>query len=148
MTCRVPLIKLTDCDGRIMVRLSNCDCTAETTELRIIRDGCKEFQEKVIIDNCVNHSFGCCTPCLPSVRVVQEEVPKPTVTYPLHEIDCNGRAVFVFDGKLKAMGYGRYKAEIVQNNCSILQFNIDYQCGTGEIFSIETQTVSNMGERC
>ena len=147
--CLVPLIPLTDCDGRINVRLSNCgDCTAETTSLVLTKGGCPEYEDIVTEIECTNHGFGCgcqCS-CPPQISVVTVEKPKPQLIYALHEINCDNEAVFVLDSKLSQAGYGRYNATVMRGDCAVLNFDIDYRCGVGNITAISTGTKSLGGE--
>lgn len=146
MKCLTPLIPLTDCDGRLAINLGTCTCSPTATELILIKAGCTEYDEVVEVGTC-DHSFGCGCSCVPTVKIKQVERPKMSITYPLHEFDCDGNAVFVIDGKLKTLGYGRYNA-IVQTDCGDVKFDVDYTCGTPSILGIMTEKVTNMGERC
>lgn len=75
-------------------------------------------------------------------------IPKASVTYPLHDTDCDGRAVFVLDGKLKQLGYGRYHAQVFHEGCCVREFDVDFHCVSGPVRGIATERHRTMGERC
>ena len=131
LRCHKPLAVITDCDGRFFVQLDDCSsCTKPPTELVIMQGGCVEYEQKVEYTKCQPRSFGCCTPQVcsaPQVKLVEK--PRATLVYPLHEVDDDNRAVFVLDGKLKALGYGRYTTQINFDDCPPYEFDIDYTCG-------------------
>lgn len=144
-----PLIKLTDCDGRLSLKLASCLCTATPTALLLTRAGCVEYEQVVQTKMCKNHSFGCCPPvCLPTTTVINKAKVKPSITYPLHEIDCENNAVFVLDGKLKKLGYGRYTAQILHGDAVIFTFDVDYVASDMVVTDITTVGKSSMGARC
>ena len=145
--CFTPLIELTDCDGRLFVNLGNCNCS-KPTELVLYQAGCTEYETYCEVEPCTNHSFGCCS-CFTLPRVVQKvrEVPKRSISYPLHEVDEHGNATFVLDGKLKELGFGRYEAHIVNDGCEMQRFDIEYTCKTPTIYDITVGRNSPMGVR-
>lgn len=147
--CLTPLIPLTDCTGRLAINLGDCNCSNEITHLVITQGGCDTYQEVVHYKECEPRGWGCCpNVCIPQVVVETVPVPKASITYPLHEMDCDGNAVFVLDGKLGQLGYGRYHAKILHEKCCVMEFDIDYHCAGGFIQSISTEKARAMGERC
>lgn len=138
--CFKPLITLTDCDGRFTLHLNDCYCNAPNIVMELIRDGCAEYEEIVELKECNNYSFGCFTlKCSPQVTITYKEKPRPKLVYPLHEIDCDGRAVFVFDNKLALLGHGRYTAYIKQQDRELACFDIDYVPSRLQVGDITTE---------
>lgn len=147
--CFTPLIPLTDCDGRLSLDLGNCNCSSEVTHLVITQGGCTEYEEKIHFKTCEPRGWGCGSAIYPPTLVVEDvPIPKASIIYPFHDTDCNGNAVFVLDGKLKKLGYGRYHAEVIHDGNCISQFDIDYYRNTGHINAVSTARTSKMGERC
>lgn len=147
--CFNPLIPLTDCDGRLSLDLGGRHCSSTTTHLVITQGGCDTYEDVVHYKTCEPRGWGCCANvCLPNIVVETVVVPKASITYPLHEVDCDGQAVFVLDGKLKQLGYGRYHAQVVQDGCGVLTFDIDYHCSNGSVQSISAEKLRAMGGSC
>lgn len=111
--CHIPLIEICDSTGQIKLDLSSCGVCAETPAALLLRKGgCAEW-----MTICEPPRTECCgvvdnRPVYwGSKRAVEK--PKPSVIYPLHEIDPEGMSVFVLDDKLKELGYGRYHAVVL-----------------------------------
>lgn len=147
--CHTPLIEICDTTSQIKLDLGKCDpCSVKPTALLIKQGGCVEYEticEEVdtqvccgVIDN------------RPYSRIIKKSVPKPkpSVLYPLHEVDPQGMSVFVLDGKLKQLGYGRYNAVVMIDGYETeLRFDVDYVCGRVGISAIETERLQpNLGE--
>lgn len=160
--CHTPLIEICDSTSQIKLDLGACDpCATKPTALLIRRAGCVEYEticEEVpaevccgVIDNRQGVRTGNASEHIrPHSRIIKRSVPKPkpSVLYPLHEIDPQGMSVFVLDGKLKELGYGRYNAVVMADNCETeLVFDVDYICGRIGIKGIETERLQpNLGE--
>ena len=147
--CFTPLIPLTDCDGRLSLDLGDCNCSSEVTHLVLTQGGCDKYEEVVHYKECEPRGWGYCSNvCLPMAVVETVAIPKASVTYPLHDTDCDGRAVFVLDGKLKQLGYGRYHAQVFHEGCCVHEFDVDFHCVSGPVRGIATERHRTMGERC
>lgn len=158
--CRVPLIEICDSANRIKLDLGACGvCSVAPVALLIERTGCPEYE--VICET--PDPAPCCGVLTDypndyySRRVV--EIPKRSVTYPLHEIDANGLSVFVLDDKLKLLGYGRLHATILLDDIvdtflkprykrTDLVFDIDYVEYKASIGSIIVDTDKDVGDNC
>lgn len=152
--CHVPLIEICDSTSQIKLDLGSCrPCTATQTALLLVKGGCTEWE--VVCDQ--QPTMPCCgvvdaRPKLFNKRLVEK--PKPSVIYPIHEIDSHGMSVFVLDGKLKELGYGRYKAKILVQDYQDgeyrdtgLEFDVDYIENNISIINITTETFQpNLGE--
>ena len=144
-----PLIEICDSTSQIKLDLGACDpCATKSTTLLLRRAGCVEYEticEEVPAEVCCGVIDN-----RPHSRIIKRSVPKPkpSVLYPLHEIDPRGMSVFVLDGKLKELGYGRYNAVVMIDNCETeLVFDVDYICGHVGIGAIETERLQpNLGE--
>ncbi len=147
--CLSPLIEICDSTSQIKLDLGACDpCATKPTALLLKRAGCVEYEticEEVPAEVCCGVIDN-----RPHSRIIKRSVPKPkpSVLYPLHEIDPQGMSVFVLDGKLKELGYGRYNAVVMVDNCETeLVFDVDYICGRIGIGAIETERLQpNLGE--
>lgn len=151
--CLTPLLRLTDCDSRIEFDMGECSktggCGSVPTSLVIEQASCPEYETVIEQVECTNRGFGCDTACLPP-QIIERQVEKPkaSITYPLHEFD-GSLAIFILDGKLKTMGYGRYKARLMYDNCEPQEFDIDYRCSTKPVMTVTTTKATNAGgERC
>lgn len=145
--CVTPLIQLCDTTSQIRLDLGSCSpCSPEATALIIRKGGCKEY-ETVCVEPEPRPATSCGCGCCPTIplpfgnkRTV--EIPKPTLVYPLHEVDSEGMSVFALDGKLKQLGYGRYHAAVMVNGVETqLRFDIDYVETVGGIQGIYTESV-------
>lgn len=127
--CRTPLIALCSDASRIRVQVSECgDCTPTTTSLRLTQAGCAKYEE-VCVE--VEQHYGCGTNNMPArQQITMRELPRASLTYPLHEIDVDGFAVFVLDAKLSELGVGRYHARLITEGCVPFDFDIDLVCGS------------------
>lgn len=158
-----PLIEICDSTSQIKLDLGACDpCTAKPTALLLRRAGCEEYEticEEVEAEVCcgvIDSRWGVRAGdtsghIRPHSRIIKRSVPKPkpSVLYPLHEIDPQGMSVFVLDGKLKELGYGRYNAVVMVDNCETeLTFDVDYICGRIGIGAIETERLQPNLEEC
>lgn len=145
--CHTPLISICDSTSQIKLDLGACGlCSPTPTSLVLQKGGCTEWETVCepprkdpccgVVDNRPIY-WG-------SKRAVEK--PKPTIIYPLHEIDPQGMSVFVLDGKLKQLGYGRWHATVfVDNQPTDIVFDIDYQAYIPSLQGIETATLSPMG---
>lgn len=112
--CHTPLIEVCDTTTQIKLDLSSCGvCMAKPAALLLRKGGCVEYEVE-----CVPPPPQPCCGVIDarptywgSKRAVEK--PKPSVLYPLHEIDPEGMSVFVLDGKLKTLGYGRWHAQVL-----------------------------------
>lgn len=108
--CRVPLIEICPATSQIRLDLSLCDpCSPSTLALLIRKGGCAE--RVLVCEQPELVPCGCCPQLPPRPRWV--EVPRPFVIYPLHEVDCNGLAVFVLDEAMETLGAGRLEAVVL-----------------------------------
>lgn len=139
--CKRPLIEL--CDNTSVIKLDLVACNP-----------CERNASQLLLRKCVPDEFEIV--CLdaedvePCCGVIDHRLsarklkgiaakPKPSVLYPLHEIDAAGKSVFVLDDKLKELGYGRYEAFVFVEGCDTpLEFDVEYQCGRSGIVAIET----------
>lgn len=143
--CHTPLIELCDDTSQIKLDLGACHpCAGKATALLLRKGGCTEYEtvcEEIEDDTCCGST---------SRRVVKRAVPKPrpTVIYPLHEVNPMGASVFVLDGKLKTLGYGRYEAVVLVDGCATdMIFDVEYICSLNKIVSITTERLQpNLGE--
>lgn len=162
--CHVPLIEICDSTSQIKLDLGSCGgCSTTPTALLLRKGGCTEWETVCEPPR----SSPCCgvVDARPtywgSKRAVEK--PKPSIIYPLHEIDPQGMSVFVLDGKLRELGYGRYHAVVLLADDSTLPaahpaqetdyratdivFDIDYveyKLGLGAIATESLQP--NLGE--
>lgn len=147
--CHTPLIEICDSTSQIKLDLGSCDpCAVKPTALRLQKGGCVEYETV-----CTEVPAEVCCGVIdnrPRSRFIKQSVPKPkpSVVYPLHEIDTDGMSVFVLDGKLKTLGYGRYRATILVDECETeLVFDVDYVCTRVGIGGITTETFQpNLGD--
>ena len=112
--CHVPLIEICDSTSQIKLDLGSCGgCSTTPAALLLRKGGCTEWETVCEPPR----SSPCCgvVDARPtywgSKRAVEK--PKPSIIYPLHEIDPQGMSVFVLDGKLRELGYGRYHAVVL-----------------------------------
>lgn len=112
--CHVPLIEICDSTSQIKLDLGSCGgCSTTPAALLLRKGGCTEWETVCEPPR----SNPCCgvVDARPtywgSKRAVEK--PKPSIIYPLHEIDQQGMSVFVLDGKLRELGYGRYHAVVL-----------------------------------
>lgn len=151
--CFTPLIEICDSTSQIKLDLGSCGvCSTKPAALLLSKAGCPEWE--TICEPPPDQS--CCgvvdtrPAYYGSKRVIEK--PKPAVVYPLHEIDTEGQSVFVLDGKLKQLGYGRYNARVLLGEPEAyeptdLVFDIDYVASVGGIGAISTETLlPNQGE--
>lgn len=138
--CHIPLISICDRTTQIKLNLSSCSaCDGEAAALVLSKAGCDEYETVCapppntccgVIDNRYKFSMP---------RSVLK--PKPTVIYPLHEVDTEGYSVFVLDNNLKKLGYGRYNAKVVvmsKQGTSLPALSDDlYYTDTGVKFDID-----------
>lgn len=126
--CRTPLISLCSDAARIRVQAAECGgCAPDTVSLRITQAGCAKYEE-VCVE--VEQRYGCGTPNMPlQQQIIMRELPRASLTYPLHEVDADGFAIFVLDSKLSQLGLGRYNAALVSDGCKPYHFDIDLICG-------------------
>ena len=155
--CHTPLIEICDTTTQIKLDLGSCGvCTAKPAALILQKSGCVEYE--TVCDPPVK------TPCCGVIdnrpaywgnkRTVEK--PKPSVIYPLHEIDPQGMSVFVLDSKLKELGYGRYRASVVITDKPIkdmsftptgVEFDIEYMGHSMGLNSISVETAQgNIGD--
>lgn len=150
--CHTPLIEICDTTSQIKLDLASCGaCATEVTGLLIQKAGCTEW-----IIECEppeEYRTVCCGNMvvrMPSNHYTKRaiEKPKPAVLYSIHEIDNDGMSVFVLDGKLKELGYGRYTAILVTDDGPTdVVFNINYIKGRVGISSIAVETLqTNLGD--
>ena len=140
--CRKPLLSLCGDVSRITIALGECPpCPPEVISLRIEQDGCPEYRD-VCVEEVITLRCFCDTVVEDTVtKIVREEIPKRGVTYPLHEIDPKGNAVFVLDSKLKELGTGRYSGIVDLGDCGCYTFDLDYKCGTFNPVGISATTM-------
>lgn len=136
--CHTPLIEICDRVSQIKLDLGSCDlCAAQATALLLRKAGCVEYEtvcEEVPSEVCCGVVDN-----RPHSRIIKRTVakPKPSVSYPLHEIDSQGLSVFVLDDKLKTLGYGRYQAVLMLDGCETdIVFDVDYVCGYANLGAI------------
>lgn len=141
--CRRPLLNLCGDVSRISIAMGRCrSCAPEAVTLRIERAGCDEIEQ--YCDE-VTTSVGCfCGDPVEftDTRVLQRVIPKVGVTYPLHETNSRGEAVFAIDNKFHAMGHGRYVGIVSFGDCGSEVIDINYTCGDTRITGI---TATNTG---
>lgn len=154
--CHVPLIEICDATSQLKLDLGSCDaCQHGDTALLLRKGGCPEWE--TVCDPLP--STPCCGAGASTTyghrRVVEK--PKPSIIYPLHEVDAAGMSVYVLDGKLNKLGYGRYNAFIllvdnVNNGGDTyshtgIAFDIDYVKSKINLGGIELATFQpNLGE--
>lgn len=113
LRCHVPLITICDTTTEIKLDLGSCGICATTPAALLLRKG-----------GCAEYETVCTPPKNPCCGVIDNrpvywgskrsvEKPKPSIIYPLHEIDPQGMSVFVLDTKLKELGYGRWHATVL-----------------------------------
>lgn len=111
--CHTPLIEICDTTSQIKLDLGSCGiCSTAPAALWLRKGGCVQYETVCeppkpeccgVIDNRpVNY-----------LRKQTRPTPMPSVLYPLHEIDPQGMSVFVLDGKMKELGYGRWHATVL-----------------------------------
>lgn len=112
--CHVPLIEICDSTSQIKLDLGSCGgCATTPAALLLRKGGCTEWETVCEPPR----SNPCCgvVDARPtywgSKRAVEK--PKPSIIYPLHEIDPQGMSVFVLDSKLRELGYGRYHVVVL-----------------------------------
>ena len=109
--CHTPLVEICDTTTQIRLDLGSCGiCSTTPTALLLRKGGCPEYETVCIEPEPVQTQ---CCPTIPRSNKRQVEVAKPSIIYPLHEIAPNGESVYVLDGKMKAMGYGRWHGVIL-----------------------------------
>lgn len=128
--CRRPLLNICGDVSRITIGMGQCsNCPPEVVSLRIEQAGCaviEQYCEEVVV------AVGCACGdpvTFTDTKISQRVVPKVGVTYPLHEINMNGEAVFALDGKFSAMGPGRYVGIVSFGECGHTLIDINYTCG-------------------
>lgn len=162
--CNTPLIQICDTTTQIKLDLGSCGvCATKPAALLLRKGGCTEWETVCepprdnpccgVIDNRPVY-WG-------SKRAVEK--PKPSIIYPLHEIDPTGLSVFVLDGKLKELGYGRWHAivlladdgtlpsyrpaEEMDYMATDITFDIDYVHNVLGLQSISVSTMqANLGD--
>lgn len=141
--CRRPLLNLCGDVSRINIAMGRCrSCAPEAVSLRIEQAGCEEIEQYCAE---VTTAIGCfCGDPVEftDTRVLQRVVPKVGVTFPLHEMNSRGEAVFVIDNKFHAMGPGRYVGIVSFGDCGSEIIDINYACGDTRITGI---TATNTG---
>ena len=70
------------------------------------------------------------------------------LVYPALGVDNDGLTEFYFDGKLFANPPGRYKASIVVDQCSCMEFDINLCCNPIEIEQIVLEGIRSCEEGC
>lgn len=111
--CHKPLIEVCDTTSQINLDLVSCEpCSKHEVYLMLEKAGCPEYE--VV---CEPRPQPCCgvidaRPMTWGQKRVIEK-PRARVFYPLHEINSKGLSVFVLDEKIKELGYGRVKGEIL-----------------------------------
>lgn len=135
--CRRPLLNICGDVSRIAVAMGQCQsCPPEAVSLRIEQAGCEEIEE--YCEEVVT-AIGCfCGDPVEftNTRIKQRVIPKAGVTYPLHEINTVGEAVFILDNKFRAMGPGRYVGIISFGECGSQHIDINYTCGDTRMLRI------------
>lgn len=154
--CHTPLIEICDNTSQIKLDLGSCGaCAARPAALLLQKGGCTEYE--VV---CEQQTLECCGVIDNRPITYQTKqsrpIPKPSVLYPLHEIDTQGMSVFVLDGKMRILGYGRLHAVVLllndtskKQSLSIadytetnLVFDIDYTPPKLGLTSISTRIFS------
>lgn len=137
--CHTPLIEICDNTSQIKLDLGSCGLCSETPAVLLLRKGgCREWEtvcEPPRSDTCCGVIDN--RPVYWGSKQVIEK-PKPSIIYPLHEIDPQGMSVFVLDDKLKKLGYGRYHASIllVDGDTTIPTLGVNYR-ETGITFDVD-----------
>lgn len=156
--CHVPLISICDNTSQIKLHLGACGiCAGTPAALWLRKGGCTEWETVCTTPR----QSPCCgvvdnRPVYWGSKSVVEK-PKPSIIYPLHEIDTQGMSVFVLDDKLKELGYGRYRATVmlavnkskvsqgtsvdVDYEATNLVFDVDYIKPTLSMTAIDTETL-------
>lgn len=161
--CHTPLIEICDTTSQIKLDLGSCGiCSTKPAALWLRKGGCVEYETV-----CELPKLECCGVIdnrpVSYLTKQSRPIPKPSVLYPLHEIDPQGMSVFVLDGKMKDLGYGRWHAvvlllddatapknrplEIMDYYETDLIFDVDYvpyKLGLGAISTSHLQP--NLGE--
>lgn len=152
--CFTPLIEICDRTSQIKLDLGSCGiCPLTPAALLLQKAGCPEWE--TVCEPPTDQS--CCglvdnRPVYWGSKYAVEK-PKPSVLYPLHEIDPEGLSVFVLDDKLKQLGYGRYNAQILigapeQYEYTSLVFDVEYGAFMGDIGAITVETLRPNQEEC
>ena len=131
--CRKPLIMLCDEASRLVLNVASCaPCSIEPNRLILTKGSCPEYEE---VCEVVEDEPPCgCPPTGYSYHVTRvQEVQKPQVVYPLHEVDDDGNAVFVLDNKLATLGPGRYNAVVEFGTCGRFEFDVQYACANMQV---------------
>lgn len=140
--CHVPLIEICDTTSQIKLDLGSCGvCSTKPAALLLRKGGCVEWQTECVPPP----DQSCCgvvdnRPVFYGSKRSMEKL-KPSIIYPLHEIDPQGMSVFVLDGKLKELGYGRWHAVVLLADDGTLPANrpvqeMDYKA-TELVFDID-----------
>lgn len=137
--CRRPLINVCGDTSRISIAMGQCrSCAPEAVSLRIEQAGC-EVIEQYCEEVTVAVGCFCGDPVeITDTRVLQRVVPKVGVTYPLHETNSRGEAVFIIDSKFHALGPGRYVGIVSFGDCGSEYIDINYTCGDTRVMGITT----------
>lgn len=111
--CHTPLIAICDTTTQIKLDLLSCGICATTPSALLLRKGgCTEWETV-----CDPPRTDCCgvVDARPVFYGAKRAVPKPkpSIIYPLLEVNPEGLSVFALDGKLKELGYGRYHGIIL-----------------------------------
>lgn len=140
--CRRPLLSICGDVSRIVIAMGKCrSCSPGAVSLRIEQALCGKMVESCKdVDVVVGQVCG--EPVtVPCTRRVLEQVPSQGVTYPLHEINAKGEAVFIIDSKFSAMGFGRYTGTVSFGDCGSTCIDIDYTCGATQISRVSAHTM-------
>lgn len=150
----VPLIELCDGMSQLKLNLSGCgECSTPISALLLRKGGCIEYE--VVCEPAP--ILTCCgvVDNRPQTHMVKRsrQTPKPAIIYPLHTINEQGLSVFVLDGKLKELGYGRWHAVLLTGEKTNykktdMMFNIDYYPFRTAIASIEAGYFQSNLEDC
>lgn len=140
--CRRPLLTLCGDVSRIAIAMAQCrNCAPAVVSLRIEKVTCGEMVESCS-DEPVTVGSVCGQPVQISCpRRVLEPAPRQGVTYPLHEVNQRGEAVFILDSKFSAMGFGRYTATVDFGDCGSKCIDVDYTCGDIDVLGVSSYNV-------
>lgn len=146
--CHTPLIEICDSTTQIKLDLNSCHpCSAKPTALLLRKGGCTEYEE--IYEEVKSECCGVIDNRYTS-KWIKRVIPKlkPSITYPLHEIDPDGMSVFSLDDKFKLLGYGRFLAVVLVDNIETnLVFDVNYIPSFAGISRITTERIQpNLGE--
>ena len=111
--CHTPLIEICDTTSQIKLDLGSCGvCATKPAALWLKKGGCIEYE--VV---CEQPKLNCCDVVdnrpVSYLTKQSRPIPKPSILYPIHEVDPQGMSVFALDGKMKDLGYGRWHAIIL-----------------------------------